>query len=112
VKLAQVRRYALSLPQTTEKPHFHYTSFRVRGKIFATALPEGEHLHIFVGDDEREAALALYPAFVEKLLWGKKVAGIRVALATAQPAAVRVMLRQAWSRKAPKGLVAGPAAQQ
>jgi hypothetical protein len=32
--LSQVRRFALSLPETTEEPHFDRTSFRVRGKIF------------------------------------------------------------------------------
>ncbi len=107
MNLPQFRRFALSLPETTEEPHFHYTSFRVRGRIFATALPHGGQVHVFVGDEEREAALAMYLAFVEKLFWGKKVAGIRVALATAKPAAVKALLRQAWSRKAPKGLAAG-----
>jgi hypothetical protein len=106
MKLAQVRRFALSLPETAEEPHFHYTSFRVRGRIFATAPPAGGHVHVFVGDIEREAALALYPEFVEKLFWGKKVAGIRVELAGAKPGAVNTLLRQAWSRKAPKSLVA------
>ncbi len=112
MNLAQIRRFTLSLPETTEEPHFHYTSFRVRGRIFATALQEGQHVHVFVGDDEREAALAMYPAFVEKLFWGKKVAGIRVALATAKPAAVKALLRQAWSRKAPKRLAASLAAKR
>jgi len=36
------------MPEVTEEPHFAYTSFRVKGKIFATAPPDGEHLHIFV----------------------------------------------------------------
>lgn len=30
------RSYSLSLPETTEAPHFEKTSFRVRKKIFAT----------------------------------------------------------------------------
>ena len=34
MKTAQVRRFALSLPAVTEEPHFHYSSFRIRGKIF------------------------------------------------------------------------------
>jgi hypothetical protein len=102
--LAQLRKLALSLPETGEEPHFDYTSFRVRGKIFATAPPAAGHAHIFVGEVEREAALALYPGFVEKLFWGKKVAGIRVDLAQAKPAAVETLLRQAWRRKAPKKL--------
>ena len=48
MKLAQVRRFAMSLPDVTEEPHFNYTSFRVGGRIFATVPPEGEHLHVFV----------------------------------------------------------------
>lgn len=31
-----VRDFSLSLPETTEKPHFEKTSFRVKNKIFAT----------------------------------------------------------------------------
>lgn len=31
-----LRQIALSFPETTEEPHFDKTSFRVRGKIFAT----------------------------------------------------------------------------
>lgn len=30
------RQLALSFPETTEEPHFEKTSFRVKGKIFAT----------------------------------------------------------------------------
>jgi len=37
VKLIDARRLAMSLPEVTEEPHFEYTSFRVRGKIFALA---------------------------------------------------------------------------
>jgi hypothetical protein len=106
MKLDQVRRFALTLPDVTEEPHFHYTSFRVRGKIFATAPPDGGCVHVFLADVERELALALYPAFVEKLFWGKKLAGIRLTLATATPNAVNALLRQAWSHKAPKRLSA------
>jgi hypothetical protein len=46
VKLNDVRRIAMSLPEVTEEPHFAYTSFRVKGEIFATAPPDGEQLHI------------------------------------------------------------------
>lgn len=31
-----IRKFALSLPETTEEPHFEKTSFRVKKKIFAT----------------------------------------------------------------------------
>jgi hypothetical protein len=101
---ATVRLLALALPEANEAPHFQYASFRVGGKIFATLPPEGMHLHVFVADEERDQALALAPACLEKLLWGGKVVGLRVALAQASPALVKRLLAQAWSRKAPKRL--------
>ena len=105
--LDRVRRQALSLPETTEQPHFDYTSFRVRGKIFATAPPDGQHLHVFVDEEQRELALALHPACVEKLWWGEKVAGLRIDLAKANTKVVDELMRQAWARKAPKRLSRG-----
>ena len=44
--------FALSLPDTTEAPHFKYTSFRVAGKIFATAPPDEATVNIFVDEVE------------------------------------------------------------
>jgi hypothetical protein len=108
MKLIDARRYAMSLPQVTEEPHFDYTSFRIKGKIFATAPPDGKHLHLFVADEDREPALALNPEFIEKLLWGGKVRGLRVALATAKPKVVKDLLSKAWLRKAPRKLASKP----
>lgn len=106
MKLAEVRRMALSLPETTEEPHFNYSSFRVGGKIFATVPPEGEHVHVFVGEEQREQALALEPSSLEKLLWGKRVVGLRITLKNARPATVAKLLSQAWTGKAPRRLAA------
>lgn len=100
----------MSLADVTEEPHFNYSSFRVRGKIFATVPPEGGHLHVFVAEEEREIALALDPAFVEKLHWGARVVGLRITLAKAKPAVVTKLLADAWSRKASKSLHATMAA--
>ncbi len=104
MKIAQVSQFALSLPEATEEPHFQSTSFRIRGKIFATVPPGDELLHVFVSEDERELALAMNPDFVEKLYWGKRVWGVRVVLAKAKPNVVKRLLKQAWTCKVPKGL--------
>ena len=101
MKLEQVRRIALSLPSVSEQPHFDYTSFRVAGKIFATAPPTAEHLHVFVDEDQRQLALALAPEALEILTWGRRVVGLRVALTKAKPALVETLLKQSWSRKHP-----------
>ena len=105
MKIAQVRRYALSLPEAAEAPHFHFSSFRVRGRIFVTVPPDEEHIHIFVADDDRAEPLALHPEFIEMLLWGGKVCGLRLRLAAASPAVVTSLVRKAWERKAPKSLL-------
>jgi hypothetical protein len=108
MKLATLRKFALSLPGVTEEPHFHFSSFRVLGKIFVTVPPEGTHLHVFVDETQREPALALHAAFVEKLWWGKKVHGLKVTLAKADAAVVKALVRAAWEAKAPRSL-RGPA---
>src|SRR3569833_1973913 len=105
MKVPQVRRHALSLPETTEEPHFEASSFRVRGKIFATVPPGDEHLHLFVPEQDRELALTLHPEYLEKLLWGGKVRGLRVHLADAEPGVIRDLLSRAWAHKAPKALI-------
>jgi hypothetical protein len=105
MKVAAVRRFALSLPEASEEPHFDLSSFRVRGKIFTTVPPPGEYIHVFVDDLERERALALAPDWIEKLWWGKKVVGVRVHLARAERALVEELVRNAWARKAPKRLL-------
>lgn len=107
MNLSDVRTLALALPETEESPHFDYTSFRVAGKIFLTAPPDGAHLHCFVDEPTRELALAALPGCCEALYWGKRVAGLRVALAPAPDEEVEHWIRAAWAHKAPKRLLRG-----
>lgn len=108
MKLDAVRKYALSLPETTEAPHFDMSSFRVRGKIFCTIPSDRKRLHISVDPLECEALLAEGLPVFEEIIWGKnpKRDFIRVYLAKADPAQVRELLEDAWRMKAPKRLVA------
>ncbi|HTA66112.1 MAG TPA: hypothetical protein VK753_11455 [Xanthomonadaceae bacterium] len=106
MKIAQVRRFALSLPDVVEAPHFESASFRVHGKIIATAPPGDALLHVFVDEETRETALALEPDCLEKLFWGGSIRGLRVSLAEAKPRVVESLLMQAWRCKAPKKLIA------
>ena len=99
MKLETVRAAAMALPETTEEPHHHFGSFRVRGKIFVTIPPDNEHIHVFVNEQDREIALAAYPEFTEKLLWGGKVVGVRVSLARATPAVVKAMVCKSYDHK-------------
>lgn len=102
MKIDAVRAYAMSLADTTEEPHHHFGSFRVRGKIFLTVPPDQEHLHVFVSEEVREAALAMDPAFLEKLLWGGKVVGLRVSLPRAKAAILKSLVLQAHAHNSAK----------
>ena len=105
-EFAAARAFALSLPGASEEPHFDMTSFRVRGRIFATAPPDETRLHVFVDETDIHAYVAEDPDAFEPLLWGQKVRGIRVLLAAAPQDRVQELLSEAWRRKAPKRLVA------
>lgn len=104
--LDEVRHFALSLPETTEEPHFEKTSFRVCGKIFATVPLEAEHLHILLDEATADGIIAHDRSF-EPLRWGRRLMGVRVTLATADRERVNALLEEAWRLKAPKRLLAG-----
>jgi hypothetical protein len=103
--LAEARAFALSLPGSTEEPHFELTSFRVRGKIFAIAPPEGGRLHVFVDEHAVGVAVGMDPQAFEELHWGRKLAGVAVHLASADPEIVRDLLQESWRRRATKRLI-------
>lgn len=63
--LAGARAVALSLPGATEEPHLDMTSFRVRGRIFATVTPDEARLHVFADEPELDAYVAEDPAVFE-----------------------------------------------
>jgi len=104
--LDAARAFALSLPGATEEPHFDMSSFRVRGKIFATVPPDDEHLHVFVDEGEVHAAVAEDPAAFEPLLWGQRLRGLRVRIAAAPNHRIAELLEESWRRRAPPRLAA------
>ncbi len=104
MKLEEIRKVAMALPEVTEAPHHNFGSFRVAGKIFVTMPPDGEFVHVFVGEEDRETILALYPEWAEKLMWGKRALGLRIALRKADAKVVLPLVRKAWENKAPPSL--------
>jgi len=102
-RLEDVRKVALALADTTEEPHHDFGSFRVRGKIFVTIPPGGKLLHIFLPEEKRELALALDPEFLEPVVWGTKVLGVRAHLPAARKATVLQLVKQAHEYKSAQG---------
>lgn len=107
MRLETARQFALSLPETTEEPHFEKSSFRVRGKIFATVPEGGKLLHLSVDPDEGRALIEGQSEAFSLIVWGKrqKTDWIRVTLAKADRAQLCELLEDAWRRKAPKTIV-------
>jgi hypothetical protein len=95
-----VRRLATSLPDVTEEPHFHFTSFRIDGKIFATMPPSGVLLHVFVSEEERNLAVLSRPDVCEELHWGKRLVGVKIDLKAADDDLVATLIRSAYDDKA------------
>lgn len=104
-RLARAREFALALPEAMEAPHFEANSFRVKGKIFATVPPEGDRLHVMMGEEDVAPFLAQSPDAFERLFWGAKLSGLRVWIERADEADVEEALELAWRRKAPKKVV-------
>jgi hypothetical protein len=100
VKVDTVRRYALSLADATEEPHFHFSSFRVGGKIFATMPPSNDLLHVFLPEEERLVAIRSHPDDCEVLHWGKRVVGLKIDLQGANAKFVKDLIRSAYEHKA------------
>jgi hypothetical protein len=97
-------RFALTLPEAVEQDHHGLPSYRVRGRIFATA-PDAEHLRVMVDEGEIRAAAAENPDAFAEFWWGSRLACLVVDLRVAPPDHVRELLTEAWRRKAPRTLV-------
>ncbi|MGE0045742.1 MAG: MmcQ/YjbR family DNA-binding protein [Hyphomonadaceae bacterium] len=110
-----LRQLALTLPETAEAPHFEATSFRVRGKIFATA---GE------GRSPQEGVLKLAPEIQQAMMqahpdafrpasgaWGRS-GWTHVRVHAIPRALLNDLVVSAWGLVAPKKLAAAFRAEQ
>ena len=99
-----VRRIALSLPETTEKPSYGAPGFRVAEKLFLRIRSNDEGgLVVFVGDlGEKEALLASDP---EKFFTTPHYDGHAIVLVNLRAVRVkelRELIVESWRCRAPK----------
>ncbi len=100
MQLADVRRMAMALLGTTESPHHRYTSFRVRGRIYATAPRRAARCTCLSMSRTATGWCCCILPFTKSSA-GRKVVGLRVNLGRAHPDDVAGLLRAAWQRKLP-----------
>lgn len=94
----------LALPGVTEADHHGRRSFRVGGGRVVATVPADGVLNVMVGEELARAVTDGNPPGVELLWWGKKLSGVRVALAAVDPAFLEDLLEDAWGRRAPTAL--------
>lgn len=51
--IQRIRTIVQAFPEVTEEPHFEKTSFRVKNKIFATALADGSTLTVKLSPEDQ-----------------------------------------------------------
>jgi hypothetical protein len=107
VSTDEARRLALALPETIEQDHHGRPSFRVAGRIFAT-LWDPEHMNVMLDEPGILTAVEVHPGVCAEVMWGKRLAAVRVTLADADPELLADLLADAWEGKAPAHLTIDP----
>jgi hypothetical protein len=102
-----VRRIALSLPATTEKPSYGTPGFRVKDKLFARIREEGDVLAVWCGDlEEKDVLIAAEP---DKFFSTPHYDGhpmVLVRFAGVDVDELAELLTESWRLRAPAKLVA------
>lgn len=100
-----VRRIALSLPETSEGPLYGTPGFRVRDKAFARLRPEGDVLVVWRPDEgEKEALIAAEPRIYFTLPHYDGHPSVLVRLPEIELDELRDVLIDAWYVRAPRRL--------
>jgi hypothetical protein len=101
-----VRRLALSLPATTEKPSYGTPGFRVKDRLFARVREEGEVLVVWCWDlDEKEALIASEPRKFFTTPHYDGYPTVLVRFGAVDENEMRELLTESWRIRAPKKLM-------
>lgn len=99
----EVRRIALSLPETTEKPSYGTPGFRVADRLFARLREDGESLVVYVaGEGEKQSLIQSEPDkyFTTAHYDGHPSVLVRWARVDTQE--LTELLTEAWRLRAPR----------
>jgi hypothetical protein len=102
------QRFALSLPEAHEEPHFERTSFRVGKKIFATMTPDGAEVMVRVAPPElvRSLLSTRDDIFFSYGAWTVKNGSLGVRLAKAKAEMIEELVVESWRHVASKRALA------
>lgn len=105
VAIDTFRSFALSLPETTEEPHFEITSFRVKKKIFATLNVPHNRATLRLSAELQDvfSAIGKGAIFPVPNKWGQ-YGWTHIHLETAEWELCQDALQNAWWEVAPKAI--------
>jgi hypothetical protein len=101
-----VRRLALALPATSEKPSYGTPGFRVKDRLFARIREEGDVLVVWTGPGEKEALIEAEP---DKFFSTPHYDGQEMVLArfgAIELDELEELLTESWRLRAPAKLLA------
>ncbi|GAA5039479.1 MmcQ/YjbR family DNA-binding protein [Actinopolymorpha pittospori] len=108
IRVADIRGYAMALPDVVEQPHFRLPGFRVADKLLVHLEKGDAHAILCVGQVEAKTAATEQPEVYEEV-WrqnGQIFVGLRVDLAKVTKKRMQELIELAWRHRAPKRLVA------
>lgn len=101
-----IRALALSLPLAEEHPHFERTSFRVKGKIFATLTADGKIVVLKLLPEIKESLIQSDPDAIIPLPGAWDRGGwTQIAIGGMEAGKLADLVRLAWRQVAPKKLL-------
>ena len=103
---ADVRRIALSMPESREEPHFDSASFCVNKKIFCTLGQSAVQATIKLSSEDQANLVADDPTTISPVpgYWGRK-GWTEVTFQDLDEARLATLMRLAWAAVAPKRLL-------
>ena len=106
ITIDQVRRTAMALPETKEKPHFHLTSFRIKNKIFATIHADKNYMMVKLSPNDQSVFCSYNKEVIFPVPggWGNKGATF-INLKKVRKPMFLDALTTAWKTTAPKKFV-------
>ena len=107
VDVEQVRRAALGLPGTTERPSYGTPGFRVKDKLFARVSENDSTLVLHCADEsEKQALIASNPRVFFTTPHYDGYAMVLARLAELDEPELLDLLTESWRLRAPAALVA------
>ncbi|MFD0674903.1 MmcQ/YjbR family DNA-binding protein [Cohnella sp. GCM10027633] len=105
ISIAEIRKYAMNLPESMEVEHWGKPSFRMKNKIFAVLQEDGVTLTLKTSAEEREIYTQLDPRIFRVPETFSNLNYMHVNTELINPEEARLLLLKAWKSVAPKKLI-------